>query len=215
MIEKSINTRFIINGVPLIGIICFLGLYTYSTTLYPGGSQANLNSEGFDWINNYWCNLMDEKGMNGEANPARLFSILAMVVVCISLMVFFIRFFKTYSENRLWKRIFMVSGVLSMTFATLIFSEYHDLMIILSSIFGLVVVIGIIREVYKSKLKVYKISGVICVLLLGMNNYIYYTQKFIETLPLLQKITIVIVLIWVMGLNYELTKKNEKLTTIE
>ena len=103
----------------------------------------------------------------------------------------------------------MVNGILSMTFAILIFTEYHDLITIISSIFGFFVVIGIIRAVYKSELAIYKISGVVCILLLGMNNYIYYTNQFIEVLPLLQKITFAIILIWIIGLNYEITKKKE------
>ncbi len=214
MNQKKRSRKQIANIIPIVGIIAFVGLYIFSSTLYPGGSQADLNSEEFDWVNNYWCNLMNEKGMNGQPNPAKPFSILAMVVLCISLMIFFIQFAKTYPKSRQWKQIIMVNGILSMTFAILIFTEYHDLMTIISSIFGLFVVIGIIREVYKSELTIYKIGGVACILLLGMNNYIYYTKHFIEALPLLQKITFAIVLIWIIGLNYELIKKKEKLATM-
>ena len=201
----------IANLIPVIGIAIFVGLYIFSSTLYPGGSQANLNSEGFDWINNYWCNLMNEKGMNGQPNPAKPYSIIAMIILCLSLMFFFIQFAQIYSKSKIWKRIIKTSGIISMSFAILIFTKYHDLMTTLSSIFGLFVVIGIIREVYKSKLSIYKITGVICILILGLNNYIYYTQQFIEVLPLLQKITFAIVLLWIIGLNFEINKKKIKL----
>ena len=210
---NQINRKQIADIIPFLGIAIFVGLYIFSSTLYPGGSQADLNSKGFDWINNYWCNLLNEKGINGQPNPAKPFSILAMVVLCMSLMGFFIQFAKTLPKSKLWKRIIIINGILSMTFATLIFTRYHDLMTILSSIFGLFVVIGIIREIYKSELTIYKISGVICILLLGVNNYVYYTQQFIESLPLIQKITFAFVLIWIIGLNYELIKKKEKLAT--
>jgi hypothetical protein len=53
-----------------------------------------------------------------------------------------------------------------------------------------------------------KIGGVVCVLLLIINNYIYFSRNFVEVLPLLQKITFAIVLIWIIGLNMELVKKN-------
>jgi hypothetical protein len=202
------NKKQLADVIPLLGIATFVGLYIYSSTLYPGGSQADLNAEGFDWINNYWCNLMNEKGMNGQPNPAKPFSIFAMVVLCLSLMFFFIQFAKNFSNSRLWKRLIMVSGVLSMTFAMLMFTQYHDLMTIVSSLFGVFVLIGIIREIFKSDLLLYKTSGVLCILLLGMNNYVYYTRQYIETLPLLQKITFAIVLIWIIGLNYELIKRN-------
>ncbi len=211
MIKKKGSQYQIANLIPVIGIVIFVGLYIFSSTLYPGGSQANLNSEGFDWINNYWCNLMNEKGMNGQPNPAKPYSIIAMIILCLSLMFFFIQFAQIYSKSKIWKRIIKTSGIISMSFAILIFTKYHDLMTTLSSIFGLFVVIGIIREIYKSKLSIYKITGVICILILGLNNYIYYTQQFIEVLPLLQKITFAIVLLWIIGLNFEINKKKIKL----
>ena len=211
MIKKKGSLYQIANLIPVIGIAIFVGLYIFSSTLYPGGSQANLNSEGFDWINNYWCNLMNEKGMNGQPNPAKPYSIIAMIILCLSLMFFFIQFAQIYSKSKIWKRIIKTSGIISMSFAILIFTKYHDLMTTLSSIFGLFVVIGIIREIYKSKLSIYKITGVICILILGLNNYIYYTQQFIEVLPLLQKITFAIVLLWIIGLNFEMNKKKIKL----
>ena len=41
--------------------------------------------------------------------------------------------------------------------------------------------IGIIKEIYDSKLFYFKISGVICLVLLGINNIIYYSnEKFIN-----------------------------------
>ena len=211
MIKKKGSQYQIANLIPIIGIVIFVGLYIFSSTLYPGGSQANLNSEGFDWINNYWCNLMNEKGMNGQPNPAKPYSIIAMIILCLSLMFFFIQFAQIYSKSKIWKRIIKTSGIISMSFAILIFTKYHDLMTTLSSIFGLFVVIGIIRETYKSKLSIYKITGVICILILGLNNYIYYTQQFIEILPLLQKITFAIVLLWIIGLNFKINKKKIKL----
>lgn len=73
---KNTQNPLIINTIPFLGIILFSILYYYSSTLYPGGSQADINTIGFDWVNNYWCNLMNEKGMNGELNQARSFAIL-------------------------------------------------------------------------------------------------------------------------------------------
>ncbi|MGB5430515.1 MAG: hypothetical protein WBM94_12640, partial [Eudoraea sp.] len=60
--------------LPTVGILIFIGLYIYAASLYPGGSQLDSNSLGFDWMNNYWCNLMNENGMNGLENPARPFA---------------------------------------------------------------------------------------------------------------------------------------------
>ena len=198
----------IIGFLPTIGILVFVCLYVYSSLLYPGGSQANLKSAGFDWFNNYWCNLMNERAMNEVLNPARPYAISAMVILCMSLMLFFVQFARNIAMNRFWKLTIPLFGTLSMTFSALIFTEYHDSMTALSSIFGVFMVVGIIREVYKSNMTTFKISGIICIVLLGLNNYIYYSHQFIQYLPFLQKITFALVLGWIVGLNFQLTQNN-------
>lgn len=212
-IIKYYNYNGIFHHIPLSGIAIFFGLYLYATTLYPGGSQADLHSVGFDWVHNYLCNLMNDNGMNGQPNAARPYAILAMVILCISLLVFFIQFANTFASHKLWRKLMIVSAVTSMACATLIFTPYHDQMTIVSSIFGLVVVSGIIMAMYKSDLGAYKVSGIVCILLLGVNNCIYYTGQYIHILPLLQKITFVVVFIWIIGLHNELIQKKKDAKT--
>jgi len=179
-------------------------LYGYSSTLYPGGSEADLNHLGFDWANNYWCNLMNELAMNGEVNPARPFAISAMMILCLSILVFFIQFARRMATNLFWKKIIPIFGIISMIFAALISTQYHDSMISLSSAFGAIAVLGVIIELYKSSLQLFKFSGAICILLLLLNNIIYYSEFQLEYLPIIQKVTFVIVLSWIVGLNLKM-----------
>jgi hypothetical protein len=186
------------------GILIFVILYLFSASLYPGGSQANINSEGFDWINNYWCNLTNIKSINGHNNPARPYAISAMVILCLSLLIFFLQFSKVVAKSQTWKIIIKIAGPVSMVLGIFIFTEHHDLLTILSSIFGLLAVIGIIFEIFKSEMNRYKLTGLACILLLGLNNYIYYSGDLIELLPLIQKITFLMVLSWIIGLNFKI-----------
>jgi hypothetical protein len=195
------QNKSIVDRIPLIGIIIFVVLYIYASMLYPGGSQADLHSVGYDWLHNYWCNLMNDQAMNGQPNPAKPFAVVAMVILCLSLLVFFIQFATFFVQSIIWKSLIIWCGSLSMFLAIFMFTSYHDVMTTLSSVFGLFVVVGIIREVYISGFMKFKFTGFICLLLLGLNNYIYYTQHFIEWLPLLQKITFGVVLIWIIGLS--------------
>lgn len=204
------QNKSIIDYIPLVGIIVFIALYIYASILYPGGSQADLQSIGYDWINNYWCNLMNDQAMNGQPNPAKPFAVVAMVVLCISLLVFFMQFALVFEGGKIWGHIIKWNAILSMSFAMLMFTAYHDVMTMLSSIFGLFVVIGIIRAVFRSNLMIYKIGGFLCLVLLGINNYIYYSRDGIGVLPLVQKITFVVVLIWILGLNFEMVKMKRK-----
>jgi len=192
--------------LPTIGILIFIGLYVYAANQYPGGSQANINSLEFDWINNYWCNLLNEESINGKQNPARPIAILAMLILSGSLLMFFFQFSKHFEENKIWKLIIQVCGTISMVTAIFIFTEYHDQVTILASVFGFFVMIGIIKGIYQSDMQLFKISGILCLFMLGINNYIYYSGSFIKYLPLIQKITFVLVLAWVMGLNLKMIK---------
>ncbi len=146
--------------------------------------------------------------MNGVENPARPFAITAMIILCSSLTVFFFLFATYFVRNNTWKAIIKIFGALSMISAVFIFTKYHDIMTTISSVFGMLVVIGIIRTIYKSKLTTYKISGIVCIILLGINNLIYYSENYIQHLPLIQKITFVLVLTWIVGLNVKMIYKN-------
>lgn len=193
--------------MPIVGIFLFLLLFVFAAARYPGGSQADLTHEGFDWIHNYWCNLMGEKAMNGEPNDALPIAVLALVILCVSLFFFFYHFSFHLAVNSLWGKIIRVGGLLSMLAAALIATDWHDEMTIVASGFGLFVIAGIMVSLSFSNLILYKWTGAVCLLMLGLNNYIYYTQHGLYLLPLLQKLTFVIVLGWIIGLNWKLYQK--------
>ncbi len=187
--------------IPLVGILLFLILFLHSSTLYPGGSQADANSVGYDWINNYWCNLMNEIAMNGESNPARPFAISGMIILCGSLFLFFNQFAAKMITSKPQKLIVKGCALGSMVSAALMFTEFHDILTMLSSLFGFVVIVAILRYLFLSDLKFYKITAILILALLAVNNYIYYTKQFIEVLPVLQKVSIGVVLFWIIGMN--------------
>ena len=193
---------------PTIGILIFIALYLYATSLYPGGSQANKNSMEFSWLHNYWCNLTSEISINGKLNSARPIAISAMAVLCTSLMIFFIQFSQTFTKQLIWKRIISLCGIVSMLSAMFIFTSYHDLMTSISSLFGLLVVIGILKDIYTQQNKTHKIIGIGAIILLAINNLIYYSGVYITYLPLIQKITFAYILLWIMRLNWKIYKSN-------
>ena len=132
MAIRKLKIALLLNHIPLIGILSFTVLYVYSTNLYPGGSSANLISPGFDWVHNYWCNLMNTKAINGIINRARPYAIASLIILCGSLVVFFYQFAEYATENNFWKKAIKFTGTLSMLFGVLIFTKYHDLMTIIS-----------------------------------------------------------------------------------
>ena len=78
--------------LPIIGILIFVMLYLVAASLYPGGSSAFPEKDGFDWINSYWCNLTESYAINGKVNTARPYALSGVVILCISLTHFFFLF---------------------------------------------------------------------------------------------------------------------------
>lgn len=204
------NKKDFLTLLPSFGILTFIGLYIYSASLYPGGSQADINSIGFDWFNNYWCNLMSANGMNGIENPARPVALFAMVILCSSMTLFFFKFAKYFVKNRNWKRTIKIAGTLAMLSAVFIFTKFHDVMTTILSICGVIGIIGIIRALHINKMTFFKISGIISMTLVGIINLFYYNENLIKYLPIVQVAAFILILAWTVALNLKMTSKDVK-----
>ena len=202
------NAKNLWTLLPTFGILIFLGMSVYSTSLYPGGSQADANSVGFDWANNFWCNLMAENGVNGLKNRARPIAVFASIILSLSMILFFFHFAKHFVKDSVWKNIIKVTGTISMSSAIFIFTKFHDIMTTLLSVFGVVVIIGIIRTLHKNNMTFFKISGIACMIFVVINNLFYYNENFIAYLPLIQKFSFILILAWTVGLNLKMINQN-------
>jgi hypothetical protein len=185
----------------LLGIIISIFLLLVATAHYPGGSQYEKNSIGYDWNNNYLSNLFDARAVNGSPNASRLWAISGMLFLCASFGVFFIEFPKKISSKGAAK-IIRTCGVGAVVFAFLAVTPYHDRMITIASTLALVSMFYIAVFVFKSKLHLFKILSVVCLLVSYGCNYIYYTRSYVEFLPLLQKIALAITITWILSLQY-------------
>lgn len=86
-IQQS-RKKWVLVIIPFTGILLFILLYLLAALLYPGGSQVNSNSKGFSWLNNYWCNLLNYKAINGEYNAGRNAANFGMFILAATLSVF-------------------------------------------------------------------------------------------------------------------------------
>ncbi len=192
--------------IPSIGIVLFIILYCYATTRYPGGSAAYTDRVGFDWVHNYWCDLLTTIAINGEANAAKPYGIVSMVFLCGIVAVFFFQFADAFPFSKRWRLAIKICGALSMFFGALIFTPLHNSMIGISSLFAIVPIIGIFKGMISARSYKYIGLGLVCAVLLGLCNYFYYTQHFIEWLALFQKIALASVLLWIVVVNVGMAK---------
>lgn len=191
----------LIRYFPNVTIVAFIVLYVWCALLYPGGSYADRMSDGFDWVHNYWCHLMDDTALNGQPNPARPWSIAALGILGAGLLVFFFRFSYSMPGSRWLQVLIRVTATLALISATLISTERHDLMTTLASMFGALALCGVIAMLWMGDKRLYAWWGIVCVVLLGLNNYMYYAGHGIIALPLIQKFTFAIVLAWIWVVN--------------
>ncbi len=197
--------------VPVFGALLFLGLYITSTFLYPGGSQMDRHAVGFSWLNNYWCNLLDNYALNGKLNPAKPFAMAGMVVLCLTIAFFWVIFPKHVESGKGNSLMIQLSGSLSMTVAMFISTELHDQIITIAGLFGVITIIGSFIILYKIKWYGLLILGSINLFLLVLCEYFYHVKDFMVYLPVVQKISFFTYLIWICSMDlkfYNFRAKN-------
>ena len=209
MSATIVNRKSVWFLIPIFGTIIFIFLYILATLFYPGGSQVDQNSIGFNWINNYWCNLLNETAINGKINSARPIALTGMVILCLTFSVFWFLFPRNLNIRKSTKIIIQVSGVLSMIIAMFIFTKYHDIITNLASLFGVIALIGAFIILYKIKWNGLFRYGIFNLFIVGINNYVYYNKELITFLPLIQKLSFVSFLIWICFISLNLYNKIE------
>jgi hypothetical protein len=184
--------------IPVFGTLLFVVLYIIATLLYPGGSQVDKDAIGFSWVHNYWCNLINEKAINGQDNPAKPFAMAGMFVICVTVSYFWMLFPRHFKMKKSAQLVIQISGLLAMTTAFFLFTnDQHDFITNLSSFFGVIALFGTLMGLYQKKWFLLLTLGLLNLLLVGLNNYCYYHQDLIHYLPIIQKISFASFLIWI------------------
>lgn len=182
--------------VTVLGSSLFFLLYIAATWYYPGGSNANRTAPGFNIQTNYWCDLLGSHAKNGQINPAQPIAFTAMLELCLTLAYFWYATPFLFRFPKSTQRFLQAAGILSMVIAPFIFTAHHDIIINTAGVLGIMAMFGTFAGLYRSQCFALFRFGIGCLLLCGLNNYIYYTRQFIEHLPIIQKITFFLFLLW-------------------
>jgi hypothetical protein len=191
----------------LLGIIISILLLLLATLNYPGGSQFDKTSIGYDWKNNYISNLFSEKAVNGSDNPSRFWAIGGMLFLSASFAIFFIEFSNKITAKGA-SRAIKYFGAGGMLFTFLIVTPLHNIMITIASTMFLISIFYITIFVFRSRLHLFKFLCIVCLLVFYCTLYLYGSGNYLEFLPVMQKITLAITIILILGLEY-FTKKED------
>lgn len=182
--------------VPLVGILLFTILYIIATFFYPGGSIAEKTSKGFDWLNNYWCDLTDQFARNGEINFARPIALSAMLILFSSLAVFWFHLPRLF-QNSKFNPTIRYTGISSMTVAIFSFTSFHDIVINVAGVLGIITLIATLICLYRSRFHNLFFYGIFCLSVLLLNYFIFDTGRLLSYLPVIQKVTFLLFFIWI------------------
>ena len=193
--------------IPTLGAILFAVLFVIATFYYPGGSQADPNAAGFSWSDNYWCNLLNDKAINGELNNAQPIALSALVILCLALTYFWWKFPLFTGLDKVFKLTIQVCGTLAMIVGLFLFSNFnHDLITNVASLFGLIAMAGTLTGLYKNGWTTLFTWGLVNILLVIANNFLYYNKELISYLPWVQKLTFAAFLLWVCCIDISIYK---------
>jgi hypothetical protein len=188
--------------LPATGTAIFVLLYLIAAFQYPGGSPVNPQAAGFSWKYNYWCHLLNENGLNGMYNEGRITALTAMAVLAISLSTLWYLFPLLTTFTHTVKRGLQVTGFLSMgVLLCLPFSSHHDAIINAAGFFGLIALGGCLAGLYGKRQYFLLAWGLLNLLLVGVNNYLYYMGYTLYVLPPVQKISFLSILAWIFCLS--------------
>lgn len=194
---------------PLIGSFLFVILYVIAAILYPGGSGADKTAIGYSWTDNYWCNLLSEKAINGQTNTARPVAVTAMFILGLSLSSFWILFPALTQLKKDHQLFIQVAGTVCMLTSSLLLTRIdHDLAVNTSSAFGLVAMIGTLIALYQLKWKWLFAMGLFDLLLAALNNYLYHSNEMMY-LPVVQKFSFLSFLIWFSFISINLYQRSK------
>jgi hypothetical protein len=186
--------------VPVFGALFFLLLYALAAANYPGGSASEPQTKGFSLLHNYWCSLLNEKAINGEENSGRPFALAAMLVLALTLAVFWLQAGGIVSKRKLLVR---VSGLSCAFFVGMLPIGQHDLMINLAGFSGLISLVTLLIQLKKMGLMNYFYFGCLNFCLVLLNNLVYYAKQFLFLLPVVQKITFLFFILWIIALSIQ------------
>lgn len=190
--------------ISVLGIWVFVLLYITAAVFYPGGSQLDKATKGFSWLNNYWCDLLDELAKNGQTNSARPIAIISWIILCFSLSIAWYFLPQLFSINTTTKRTIRICGIGAMLVAALLFTSLHDVVIRLAGGLGFIAFVITLTLFYRNKMYRLFYSGLFCVVLMGLNYYIMMTDATGLYLPVIQKVTFIIVLLWILFVDKKL-----------
>jgi hypothetical protein len=190
----------------LIGIIISSVLMAIAIWFYPGGSMYDETSVGFSWSKNFISNLFQPRALNGSENPSVVWAYAGMILFPVSYAIFFVNMAKKIPDRNA-AYIIKYGGLANVLFTFLTVTRLHNLMLIISTSVFWTCIICITVFIFKTKLPLFKLLCVICLLFFYYSVYLWATSNW-NLLPITQKVNLATSTLLILGLEYFTQKED-------
>ena len=184
----------------LICIVISVILLVIATLVYPGGSLPDKSSAGFDWSKNFISNLFAAKAINGSDNTSRIWAIIGMAFHSVGYGIFFINT-SVKMPSRHAANVLKYVGAANIVFNFLIATPLHDIMVTISSTLSLIGLFYITVFILKTKLHLFKIACIICLLTFYYTLYLYGSGDW-GLLAIMQKVSLISSMALILSIEY-------------
>ncbi|MEB8345438.1 hypothetical protein OO010_05235 [Flavobacteriaceae bacterium KMM 6898] len=193
--------------IPLLGMLLFIFFYFKAANMYPGGSQYFPTEEGYSFLNNYLCDLLDSTTLNGTPNPSKNFARFALFLLCSCLTVLWYHLPELFKRKGIHLSIIRLAGISAMIITLFLSSTAHDVVIYVAGLIGLLAMVITIVALFRDGYQELFALGIFCLVIFLLNIYIYESGLLITVLPVIQKITFISFIGWFTLLDISLFRK--------
>lgn len=159
---------------------------------YPGG---------YDWINQSISSLFQPTALNGAVNASRPLASLAVFVFCLSIAFVFHTISRSGPSKGHQKTI-QIAGIGSMIYTALVVTPMHDVLVGIALIFFVTAMVTVFHRLYLERRWSLLGAGVVCITLTLCNAAMYYGDVLYGFLPIVQKLSLVLWVTWLLGLYF-------------
>jgi hypothetical protein len=147
--------------------------------------------------------MMSSTSINKKQNPAKFYSIAALVSLCIGITVFLKWFSNNKISNKKHQKTLNIFGLLSMSFTCLLFTPWHNELILFALISG-IIPIAIIINVILNDINNYDVrSTIFTFTFLIAYVLIYYLNLYKTVHPIVQKCAVVFGILWIIRVIFK------------
>lgn len=177
--------------VPLLGVLASALVFVLAAARYPGG---------YDWFGQSFSSLFQPSALNGSLNTARPLAAVAVIIFCTSMAIVFHTIARS-SPTRFHRKTIQIAGIGSMVYAALVVTPMHDVLVNAALLFFVTAMITIFHRLYLERRVGWLWAGVACLGLTLCNATMYYGEVLYGFLPIVQKVSTVLWVLWLFGLS--------------